>query len=304
MICWRSAPSNNGVRIFLAYLGVVLIWSTTPLAIKWSSIEVSFIFGVTARMCIGAVCLLVLMLLARQPLRLHRKALLTYLAVSLQLYCSMLMTYWGAQHIPSGWVSVIFGLSPFMTALLAAIFLKERSLSWGKLLSYCLGVAGLIAMYYSALDINRLALLGMIAILLATLLYAMSSVWVKKIHADLPALTQISGGLLLALPVYLLTWYWLDQGQLPQSLNQQTQLSILYLGVIATPIGFALFYYLLNYLTATSVAMINLVTPVFSLVLGYFVNQEPMTTKIVVGTVLILLALGIHIWADGRREMI
>jgi drug/metabolite transporter (DMT)-like permease len=48
--------------------------------------------------------------------------------------------------------------------------------------------------------------------------------------------------------------------------------------------------------------MINLVTPVFSLVLGYFVNQEPMTTKIVVGTGLILLALGIHIWADSRER--
>ncbi len=38
-----------------------------------------------------------------------------------------------------------------------------------------------------------------------------------------------------------------------------------------------------------------LVKPVFSLVLGYFVNQEPLTTIIVVGTGLILLALGIHI---------
>ena len=40
-----------------------------------------------------------------------------------------------------------------------------------------------------------------------------------------------------------------------------------------------------------SAAMINLVTPVFSLVLGYFDNQDPMMTKTVVG---------IHIWADRR----
>ncbi len=279
----------------------MLIWSTTPLAIKWSSLEVSFIFGVTSRMCIGAVCLLVLMLLARQPLKLHRKALLTYLAVALQLYCSMLMTYWGAQFIPSGWVSVIFGLTPFMTALLAAVFLKERSLSLGKVSSYCLGVAGLLVMYYSALEINRLAIQGMMAILVATLLYAISSVWVKQIRAELPALSQISGGLLFALPIYLVTWYWLDQGQLPESLTQQTQLAILYLGVIATPIGFALFYYLLTYLSATSVAMITLITPVFSLLLGYLVNQEPMTGKIAIGTGLILSALAIHIGADRQQ---
>ena len=288
------------MRIFLAYLGVVVIWSTTPLAIKWSSLDVSFIFGVTARMSIGALCLLLLMLLARQPLRLHRAALKTYLAIALQLYLSMLFTYWGAQFIPSGWLSVIFGLTPFMTAFLAAAFLNERSLSPGKLVSYILGVAGLVVMFNSALEINLQAIQGMIAMLIATLLYAISSVWVKQINAQLPALTQISGGMLFALPVYLVTWYWLDNATLPENLSQQTQLSILYLGIIATPIGFALYYYVLSYLPATTVALITLITPVFSLLLGYSVNQEPLTLKIAIGTGLILLALAMHTLLDRK----
>lgn len=282
------------MRIFLAYLGVVVIWSTTPLAIKWSSVDVSFIFGVAARMTIGAICLCILMLLARQPLPLHGTAVKTYLAVALQLFFSMLLTYWGAQFIPSGWLSVIFGLSPFMTAFLAAALLKERSLSVGKLLSYTLGVAGLLVLFDSALDLNQNALQGMLAMLLATFLYSLSSVWVKQVDAQLPALTQISGGMLFALPAYLVTWYWLDQGQIPESLSQQTQLSILYLGAIATPIGFAMYYYVLSYLPATSVAMITLITPVFSLFLGYSVNHEPLGFKIAAGTGLILLALAMH----------
>ena len=290
------------MRIFLAYLGVVVIWSTTPLAIKWSSLDVSFIFGVTARMSIGALCLFLLMLIARQPLRLHRAALKTYLAVALQLYVSMLFTYWGAQFIPSGWLSVIFGLTPFMTAFLAAAFLNERSLSPGKLLSYILGVAGLVVMFNSAMEINQQAIQGMMAMLIATFLYAISSVWVKQIKAQLPALTQISGGMLFALPAYLLTWYWLDNATLPVNVSQQTQLSILYLGMIATPIGFALYYYVLSFLPATTVALITLITPVFSLFLGYSVNQEPITLKIAGGTGLILLALAMHTLLDRRKS--
>jgi drug/metabolite transporter (DMT)-like permease len=85
-------------------------------------------------------------------------------------------------------------------------------------------------------------------------------------------------------------------------MSQQTQLAILYLGMIATPIGFALFYYLLIYLSATSVAMITLITPVFSLVLGYFVNQEPLTLKIAIGTGLIVLALAIHAFMERRQN--
>jgi drug/metabolite transporter (DMT)-like permease len=282
------------MRLFLAYFGVVLIWSTTPLAIKWSAEDVSYIFGVSARMSIGAVCLLLMMLLARQPLRLHRAAWLTYLAVALQLYLSMLVTYWGARFIPSGWLSVIFGLSPFMTAILAALFLKERSLTAAKILSYLMGMAGLLVMCDSALEFSHNAIQGVIAILIATFLYAISSVWVKQINAKLPALTQLSGGMLLSLPAYLVTWYFLDDGVLPADLSRQTQLAILYLGVIATPIGFTLYYYVLSYLSATSVALITLITPVFSLVLGYLVNQEPLTMKIAGGAGLILFALAIH----------
>lgn len=292
------------MRIFFAYLGVVVIWSTTPLAIKWSSEDVSYVFGVTARMSIGAICLLLLMLIARQPLRLHGAALRTYLAVALQLYLSMLFTYWGAQFIPSGWVSVIFGLTPFMTAFLAAAFLKERSLSLGKLFSYTLGIGGLVVMFDSALEINLHAMEGMIAMLIATFLYAVSSVWVKQINAQLPALTQISGGMFFALPAYLVTWYWLDHGALPEAISQQTQLAILYLGLIATPIGFTLYYYVLAYLPATSVAMITLITPVFSLVLGYGVNQEPLTLKIAIGTGLIVLALALHALLDRRKQRV
>ena len=42
-----------------AYLGVIIIWSTTPLAIKWSGDDVGFQFGVAARMLVGLAALLV-----------------------------------------------------------------------------------------------------------------------------------------------------------------------------------------------------------------------------------------------------
>jgi drug/metabolite transporter (DMT)-like permease len=42
----------------MAYIGVIMIWSTTPLAIAWSSEDVGFVFGVTSRMIIGALLVL------------------------------------------------------------------------------------------------------------------------------------------------------------------------------------------------------------------------------------------------------
>lgn len=285
------------MRIPLAYLSIILIWATTPLAIKWSGEGPGFLFGVAGRMSIGIVCVITLLFMLRQRLAWHGKALLTYLAVALQMYGAMLSVYWAAQFIPSGWISVIFGLSPLITALLSALWLKERSLSPGKLLSYGLGVGGLAIMFGSALQFGPEAVLGIAGVLVAAGLQSASAVWVQRIHAQLPALSQVAGGLLLAVPAYWLTW-WLADGQWPVSLPLASLASIIYLGVIATTIGFVLYYYVLAHLAATRVALITLLSPVLALMLGHTVNHEPLTMKIVSGTALILAALVLHEFFD------
>lgn len=288
-------------RLALAYFGVVLIWTTTPLAIKWSSVGVGYVFGATGRMSIGLACLLILLLLRRQGLPGHRLALRTYLAVSVQIYASMLITYWSARFVPSGWISVIFGLSPFMTAFMAAAYLKERSLGWRKLLAYSLGTFGLAVMFSSAMELNPMAIQGMLGVLLATFIHAASAVWVKQIDAKLPAVQQITGGLLISVPLYFLTWFILEGGAFPAQIQPQTLYAIVYLGVVATTVGFALYYYVLGQLPATNVAMMNLMTPVLSLLLGYLANREPISIKTVIGTALIMAALALHHLADRYR---
>ena len=282
------------MRILLTYISVVLLWSTTPLAIKWSGEGPGFLFGVTSRMTIGTLCLLLFVGVMRKPIPLHRKAILTYCAVALQIYGAMIAVYWAAQFMPSGWISVVSGLVPLMTALLSAIFLGERSLTFGKLLSYGMGIGGLIIIFGSALQISLNAALGIGALLISTFIQATSSVWIKRISAQLPALTQVSGGLLIALPLYLITWLIIDKGQLPSSLSVINIASILYLGVIATTLGFIFYYYLLTHLTATRVSLINLISPILALLLGYVVNHEHITLHVLSGTLLILSALFLH----------
>ncbi|HBA67137.1 MAG TPA: EamA family transporter, partial [Methylococcaceae bacterium] len=171
------------MRIFLAFCLIIVLWSTTPLAIKWSGEGPGFLFGVAARMVIGLVCLLPFVLFTRQKFPFDRKACLTYLAVALQIYGAMLSVYWAAQFIPSGWISVIFGLTPMLTALMSAIWLNERSLGFLQLISYALGLSGLFVMFGTALDISRDAAMGIGGVTLASFLQSASSVLVKRIGA-------------------------------------------------------------------------------------------------------------------------
>lgn len=286
------------MRIFLAYISVIILWATTPLTIKWSGEGAGFIFGSAARMCIGAIIMLLVLIIRGKRLPSHSKAKRTYFAVAIQIYAAMMSVYWGAQFVPSGWVSVIFGLSPFLSALFAAIWLKERSLTIAKVCSYFLGISGLAVLFSSALQLNINAVYGIFSILMAASLQTASAVWVKRINAKLPAFTQVTGGLLFALPAYLLSWVIVDNAHIPQSLSINTIASIIYLGSIATTIGFGLYYYLLIHLPATSVAMIPLLSPVLALYLGHTINHEPLTIKIVLGTGLILSALVMHEFFD------
>ncbi len=281
------------MRILLAYIFVVLLWATTPLAIKWSGEGPGFLFAVTSRMAIGWLCVLFTLAVLQRSFVWHRKACLTYFAVAVQIYGSMIAVYWSAQFIPSGWISVIFGLAPLMTALLAMILLKERHLSFSKFCAYALGVSGLYMMFGSALNMGENAILGIAGILIATFLQCIGAVWIKQINAGLPAMIQVAGGLGLALPAYLITWSSVD-GQWPDKLSTVNLAAIAYLGIIATTIGFSLYYFLLTHLSPVRVALISLMTPIMSLMLGHLVNYEPLTKQIMTGTSLILAALVMH----------
>ena len=285
------------MKVLLAYVGMILLWATTPLAIKLSVEGLGVLWSVTSRMTIGFVCMMFIGFVLKKRLLFSRLAVLTYAAVAIQIYGAMSVVYWAAQFIPSGWISVISGLTPLVTALFAAIWLNERSLTIGKLLSYFLGVIGLGIMFGSAEKLSPQALLGIIGVLISISLQALSAIAIKRLHTYLPAFMQVTGGLLFALPFYFVTWGMVD-GYIPLQFTLVSFIAVLYLGVIATPVGFMLYYYLLSQRSATQVSLVTLLSPVLALWIGHRMNNEPMTISIVVGTALILLALLAHNFFD------
>ncbi len=286
-------------RVQGAFLTVVLIWSTTPLTIQWSGQGVGFLFGVAARMALGLFCLLLVWLSRRRFIRFTPSALKTYAAVAMQLYGGMLLVYWSAQSIPSGWVSVLFGLTPMLTAIFSALWLRENSLTARHVFAYLLGLSGLAILFSTALGQGVSAPWAVVGVVLAASLHSLSAVMIKRIDGWVPPVQQVTGGLLIAVPLYLITWWFMD-GTWPAVLPLRSALAIVYLGLIATTVGFAMYFYALTHLPATQVALITLITPMFSLWLGNAVNGEPLTEQTVLGSAAILLALMVHQF--GRRK--
>lgn len=279
-----------------AYLAIILIWSTTPLAIKWSAQGSSFAFAVTSRMFIGLVVAALILAIWRVGMPLHRRARLSYLASGLGLFGAMIFTYWGAQYIHSGLVSVLFGLSPLVTGLMAMLWLKEEALTPAKLSGMLLGLGGLVIIFGDSHEMGGAhAVAGVAALLAAVAIYSASLVWIKRIGDDSPPLATTAGALAVSLPLFALVW-WLSDGQLPPEMPPRAGAAIIYLGIFGSVLGFALYYYVIKHLETGKVALITLVTPVLALLLGSLLNGEEVSAKVWSGAALISLGLSLHQW--------
>jgi len=294
----QNVNSTPRWLIVIAYSLVVVIWSTTPITIKWSSEGIGHLFGVFIRMAIGAMLSLLLVLVYYRKLPLHKAACKAYSASALGLFGGMLPVYWGAQYISSGLISVIFGLSPIVTGYLAWRFIHEQSFSPMKLFGAMAGVLGLLFIFFENTQTKDGYVVGVCAVLLAVLLHAFSAVWVKSIKVDVPPLTLVAGGLLFSMPLFMMA-YFIYAPPLPEIIPVKAVWSIIYLGVVGSVIGFVCFYYLLRHLATSTVALITLITPVVALWIGYAFNGEFISANVYAGTVFVLLGLGLHQWGDA-----
>ena len=279
-----------------AYLGVILIWATTPLAIKWSGQGTDFSFAVAARMAIGLAVAAFVLAAWRIRLPLHRRARASYAAAGIGMFGAMTLTYWGAQYIHSGLISVLFGLTPLITGLLALLWLGEETLTRAKLAGMLLGLAGLAIIFGDSHEMGGAhALAGVLALLGAVTLYSGSLVWIKRIGDDSPPLATTVGALAVALPLFALVWLGTD-GHVPNAVPPRAGAAIVYLGVFGSVVGFALYYYVIKHMETGKVALITLVTPVLALLLGSALNGEHIGVRVWLGAACIGTGLAVHQW--------
>lgn len=292
---------NASRRISTAYLGVIAVWSTTPLGIQWSTLGSSYAFAVMSRMLIGLVICVGAMRYLRTRLPLDTNAIKLYLASGLSMFAAMLCTYWGAQHIPSGLISVIFGLTPLATGVFAILWLRTHELTPLRIAGLIVCLVGLWVIFGQPWPGDSQATAGILAVLLGMMLQALGLVWIKRIGLErtqpaLTALTITTGSLGVGVPLFVVTWLGTDGGALPTHLDPRTLLSIVYLGVLGSVVGFTLYYYVIKNLDAGRVALITLITPVTALLLGQTLNQERIPFSGWLGIALIGTGLVLYEW--------
>lgn len=291
--------------IILAYIVVVLIWSTTPLAIQFSSDSLSFMAACALRMSLALGLALVINALLGRRLFDRPGVWQVYLAASIGIFPNMPVVYWSAQLVPSGLIAVIFSLSPFVTGLLSWWLLGDNPFNRKRVLALLLAVTGLGVIFRDQLQVDARAVLGIGGILASCLMFSLSSVWLKKINAGSDAFNQTAGSLLFALPGLMLLWWWLD-GHWPGQVGALSLGAVVYLAVLGSLLGFTLFFYVLGNMSPTAVSLITLITPVLALTLGALLAGERISPSLLAGAGLVAagLLLYLDLLAPARRWLL
>ncbi len=279
--------------LILAYIGVVFIWSTTPLAVKISTESLAFPSAVLARMGLATALCVGLAFLLRVRIPWHRSAVYSYASSTLGTFGGMSLTYAAVAYIPSGLVSVIFGLAPVLSGLAARWLLAEKSLTPLRFVALLLALSGLGIVFSGTLKWQPEAWPGLLLTLAAVLCFAVSTVLIKRHSVGLNPIQHTSGSLICSLPLFVLSWMVLD-GEVPTTVSNTGIYCVLYLAVIGSVVAFLLYFRVLSQLSATQAALIPLITPPLAVVLGAVLAGEPVPHETVAGGSLILLSLAIY----------
>lgn len=283
----------------LAALLTIMIWGTTFISTKillqsFTPIEILFY-----RFMLGFI---ILMLCYPHPMKIKdKKHEIYFIAAGL---CGITL-YFLLENIALTFsfvsnVGVIIAVSPFFTAFLATLFLKEEKQSSYFFIGFITAIIGIMLISFNGSTVLKLNPLGDILAVLAAIVWAIYSILTRKIgefqyHTIQATRRTFFYGLLFMFPMLFIMDFRLDVGRF-QNLN--TMGNMLYLGVGASALCFVTWNYAVRVLGAVKTSVYIYIVPVITVVTSALILKEQITGIAIIGTTLTLVGLWI---SEGKK---
>jgi len=257
---------------------------------------------VAGRMAIGAVLIFSVMTLMGQTLSKNKNVWFSYAVTGLlgSTLPFLLITY-GEQSVDSALASILMGVAPVATVVLASITLPEERLTKRVLAGVCFSIIGIVIL----IGPNALSHLGdgfssQLSIIGATLCYAASTVYIKR-FVRRPALEMASGSMLVGTLSIVFVAILMGKNLFDLELTMTSMGVIIYLGLFSTGCANLIYFYLVPRLGATRMSQINFAVPVVGSLIGFAFLDEMVTTNQVIALLVIVLA--IYLVLTGSKKV-
>lgn len=276
------------------------VWGSSFLFIELALRDLAPSTLILLRMAAGALVLAVYVRLAGHRLSSLRPyvwplALLGLVNTAVPFF----LIAWGQQHVDSGLASILNASAPLFTALFALGYDHSQRSSGLRLVGILVGFTGVVLLVGFELSGSERAVLGGLAVVAASACYAIGGLFAGRRFNGLPPSLLAYGALLWS--TLLVAPAGLAQGSIP---GWAATLSVLYLGVAATGVGYLLYFGLIAGAGASRAVLVTYLVPSLALVYGAVFLGEEVTAVALAGLALVLagVALGTGGVRYGQRR--
>ena len=280
-------------------IGLCLLWGLSQVSIKVANQGVSPIFQAAVRSIIAA-SLLALWARRRGLPLLHRdRTLLHGLAIGLLFGTEFVFVYLGLYYTTASHAVIFLYTAPLFVALGAHWLLPAEPLTGRKCVGLALAFVGVLATFWDSLQFpTQLQLLGDLLSLTAGFLWAVTSLYLKRVVRTAMTPSQMLfyqlGFSAVQLSVMSL---WFEPRQVTH-LTPVVVASIAYQGVIVAFASYLVWFWLIQVYPVSNISAFTFFTPIFGILLGGLLLQEPLTAKLLIGGGLVTSGMILVNWPD------
>ena len=283
---------NN--KILFPFIALCLIWGSTWYFIKISlNAGVPPFFGVGFRFFLSGLLFFLIIFFRKESIPFNKQAIKLYLSFGLLNFAlSYGITYWATQYVYSSISSILWGLFPLFTSVMAHFMLKEddnEKLTSNKLKALFLGFIGMVFIGSNqSIDLQSQSFLAIMVLVGAIIIAAWPSVLYKK-YNDVVGPYQMNAVCQVLTGVIMLSLSSLLKEDLSQIVwTDQLLFASAYLVLFGGVISWGIYFWLYKYLSVTQVTYVAIFPPIVAIILGWIFLNEVLSTKEIVGTIFIL----------------
>jgi drug/metabolite transporter (DMT)-like permease len=281
------------LRDWVTFWTLGLIWGSSFLWIKIALDNVGPFTLVAWRLLIGVAGLALVVLFRRPtfPRGLRIYGLLALLGVT-NTALPFLLISWGEQSIDSAVASILNGTVPLFAMVFAHFALQDDRMTRARIAGLILGFLGVIVLMSGDLVPGevRTGGLGQLAVLVASILYAFSTVFARKNLHGLSPVVQSFVPLVVA-DLFIWTGAVAIEAPVLAPTSGLTWFALVWLGLLGSCVAYLLLFTLLHRVGPTRTTMVTYVFPVVGLVLGIVFLQEPVTPSLLIGAAMVVAGI-------------
>lgn len=247
------------------------------------------------RYLMAAVVMGVIQLVRRRSIAISTEDIPHVLLLGVLFAFSSVFMFMAFDYMPTGLVSTMYFVYPVITAIIMSLFFRER-MTWGRVLSLILALAG-IAMLYISDGEERISIFGVVLTFAAALVYALYIVITNKSRIrTMPSSTLAFWSLAVGAAIFFVR---ADFGMSLQAVPSfEAWGLILLLAIVPTVVSCTALVVSIRYVGSTVTSILGASEPVTAVLCGTLVFGEPMSLKIAMGIVVIIVAVLVLVTGD------